>query len=130
MTEYELADTVYALAAFSVHLMAGFIALLFAFLVTSYLVSAKLDRRMTVVVIALCSFIALRYVLLYRNVSGDVATLADTLMERRLSDDSSLGWLEIQGGIRWVNVGTSNAMLIGFLASIVFFFYTRHSSEP
>lgn len=126
MTEYELVDTFYSIAALSDQLMGSFITLLFAFLVASYLVSDKLDRRMTIVVITLYSFMAFRYVMLYYNVSGDVATLADVLMQRRIEPGSSLGWLEIQDGISWVNAGTTGAMFFGFVASIVFFFYTRH----
>jgi hypothetical protein len=126
MTEYELVDNFYSIAALSDQLMGSFITLLFAFLVASYLVSDKLDRRMTIVVITLYSFMAFRYVMLYYNVSGDVATLADVLMQRRIEPGSSLGWLEIQDGISWVNAGTTGAMFFGFAASIVFFFYTRH----
>ena len=126
MTEYEMVDTFYSIGAFSDQLMASFIALLFACLVASYLVSAKLDRRITVVVIALYSFMALRYVLIYHNASGDLATLAETLMQLRQRDNSSLDWLEVQGGIRWVNAGTSVAMFLSYVASLFFFFYTRH----
>ena len=126
MTEYELVDTFYSIGAFSDQLMASFITLLFAFLVASYLVSAKLDRLMTVVVIALYSFMALRYALLYYNVTGDLATLAETLMQLRSGSSSSLAWLDVQGGIRWVNAGTTVAMLLSYAASIIFFFYTRH----
>ena len=129
MTEYELVDTFYSIGAFSDQLMASFIALLFAFLVASYLVSAKLDRLMTVVVIALYSFMALRYTLLYYNVTGDLATLAETLMQFRSSGGSSLDWLDVQGGIRWVNAGTTVAMLLSYAASIIFFFYTRHHDD-
>ena len=126
MTEYELVDTFYTIAALSDQLMASFTTLLFAFLVASYLVSSKLDRRMTVVVIALYSFMAIRYVVLFSNVTGDISTLADTLMQLRSGEGSSLEWLEIQGGIWWVNVGTTIAMLLGYIASVIFFFYTRH----
>ena len=129
MTEYELVDTFYTIAALSDQVMASFVTLLFAFLVASYLVSSKLDHRMTVVVIALYSFMALRYVILYSNISGDVGTLADTLMELRSAGDSSLEWLEIQDGIRWINIGTAVAMFLGYIASIVFFFYTRHDDR-
>jgi cellobiose-specific phosphotransferase system component IIC len=129
MSEYELVDTFYKIAALSDQLMASFITLLFAFLVASYLVSSKLDSRMTGVVVALYSFMAIRYVVLYSNVTGDISTLADTLTELRAGESSSLDWLEIQGGIWWVNVGTTIAMFLGYLASIFFFFYTRHRGD-
>lgn len=126
MTEYELTDTFYTIAALCDQLIGSFVALLFAFLVAAYLASAKLDRRMAAVIIALYSSMAIRYVLLYYNVGGDLVSLADTLMQLRSREGSSLGWLEIQAGIKWVNAGTAVAMFFSYVASIVFFFYTRH----
>jgi len=126
MTEYELVDTFYTIAGLSDQLIVSFVTLLFAFLIASYLVSSKLDRRMVVVVIALYSFMALRYVLIFYNVSGDLVTLADTINEQRLLSSSSMGWLQIGGGISMVLIGTTAAMFLSFAASIYFFFHTRH----
>jgi hypothetical protein len=81
---------------------------------------------MVVVVIALFSFMALRYIVVFYNVSNDLMTLAHTINELRLRPDPSLGWLEIGGGISMNLKGTTLAMLLSFLASIYFFFYTRH----
>ena len=77
MTEYELVDTFYTIASLSDQLVASFITLLFAFLVASYLVRSKLDRKMTAVVVTLYSYMALRYIVIYHNVTGDIATLAE-----------------------------------------------------
>jgi cellobiose-specific phosphotransferase system component IIC len=126
MTEYELVDTFYTIAGLSDQLIASFITLLFAFLVASYLVSSKLDRRMTAVVIALYSFMALRYVALFYKVTDDIVALADTLTELRLRGGSSLEWLEISDGISTMLIMQTVAMILGFAASIFFFFYMRH----
>lgn len=126
MTEYELVDSFYTIAELSDQLIASFVTLLFAFLVASYLVSSKLDRRMVALVVTLYSFMALRYVVLYYNVSGDLMTLADMLNELRLQPDSSLGWLNINNGMFTTLVGTTAAMFLSYLASIYFFFFTRH----
>jgi len=125
MTEYELVETFYTIATLSDQLIASFVTLLFAFLVASYLVSSKLDRRMAVIVIALYSFMALRYITLYYNVTGDIIALADTLTELRLQEGSSLDWLEIGGGMWMMHAGTSVAMFLCFVASIFFFLYTK-----
>lgn len=126
MSEYELVDVFYTIAELSDQLIESFVTLLFAFLVASYLVSSRLDRRMVVVVVALYSFMAIRYVGLFYNVAGDMVTLADTINALRLEPDSSLGWLEIGAGMSIVLNGTAVAMFLSFLASIYFFFYTRN----
>jgi hypothetical protein len=129
MTEYELVDTFYTIASLSDQLVASFITHLFAFLVASYLVRSKLDRKMTAVVVTLYSYMALRYIVIYHNVTGDIATLAETLTELSLREGSSLGWLEIGGGISTMHIMQSVAMFLSFLASIFFFFHTKQSSD-
>ena len=129
MTEYELVDTFYTIAGLSDQLIVSFVTLLFAFLIASYLASSRLDRRMVVVVIALYSFMALRYVLVFYNVSGDLVTLAETINESRLQAGSSLSWLEIGGGMSMTLGGTIAAMFLAYLGSIYFFFYTRNRSN-
>jgi cellobiose-specific phosphotransferase system component IIC len=126
MTDYELVDTFYTIASLADQLIASFVTLLFAFLVASYLASSKLDRRMVVIIISLYSFMALRYIALYYRVTDDIGALGRTLTEIRLEQGSSLDWLEISSGMWWATAGTSAAMLLCYLASIFFFFYTRH----
>ena len=129
MTEYELVDTFYTIATLSDQLVASFITLLFAFLVASYLVSSKLDRKMTAVVIALYSYMALRYIVIYHNVTGDIVTLADTFTKLGLREDSSLGLLEIGAGISTMHIAQSVAMFLSFVASLIFFFHTKQRSN-
>ena len=129
MTEYELVDIFYTIASLSDQVVASFITLLFAFLVASYLVSSKLDRKMTAVVVALYSYMALRYIVIYHNVTGDLAALADTLTELGLREGSSLGWLEIGDGISTMHITQSVAMFLSFMASLFFFFHTKQRSD-
>ena len=125
MTEYELVETFYTIAELSDQLILSFTTLLFAFLIASYLVSSRLDSRMVMVVIALYSFMALRYVLVYFNVSDDLVTLSMTINNLRLDPKSSLGWFEIGEGMSYMIIGTTTAMFLSFLGSVYFFFYTR-----
>jgi hypothetical protein len=129
MTEYELVEAFYTIAGLSDQLVASFITLLFAFLVASYLVSSKLDRRMTAVVIALYSYMALRYVALFYNVTDDIVTLADTLTELRLRGGSSLEWMEIGAGMSMMLITQTVAMILSFVASIFFFYMRHHGNE-
>ena len=91
--------------------------------------SSKLDRKMTAVVIALYSYMALRYIVIYHNVTGDIVTLADTLTKLGLREDSSLGWLEIGAGISTMHIAQSVAMFLSFVASLIFFFHTKQRSN-
>ncbi len=102
-----------------------FQALLFAFLIASYLVAAKLDRMVASIVIALYSIMMLRYGLVYFNATGDMVAMAAVLREYASQSGSSLSWLEI-GPIQ-VNYSAVLIMYaLSYLASILFFFYMRH----
>ena len=84
MTEYELVDTFYTIAALSDQLIISFISLLFAFLVASYLVSSKLDTKISLLVVTLYSLMSLRYIAVFYNVSGDLVSLMETINESKL----------------------------------------------
>jgi len=62
---------------------------------------------------------------LYYNVTGDIMTLANTINEVRLLPASSLGWLEIGGGMSIMFLGTTSAMFFSFVASLYFFLHMR-----
>ena len=126
MSEYELVDTFYTIASLLDQLIGSFVTLLFAFLVASYLVSSKLNRKMVTIVVALYSFMALRYTILYLNVSDDMIALAEQITEFRLRGSSSLDWMVIGDGLSVMHYTQTIAMFLSFAASLVFFFYTRH----
>ena len=84
---------------------------------------------MTAIVIALYSYMALRYIGIYHNVTGDIVTLADTLTELGLREGSSLGWLEIGAGISTMHITQSVAMFLSYVASLFFFFHTKQRSD-
>ena len=127
MTDYELVDVFYTIAALSDQLILSFITLLFAFLVASYLVSASLDRKLAGIVLALYSLMALRYVVVFHNVAGEIATLADQLKERQLQS-SSLDWLELGDSMSVVLPATTIGMFLAFAGSIYFFIHMRKSN--
>ena len=128
MIEYELVDSFYSIVGLTDQIVGSYITLVFAFLVAAYLVSSKLDRRMVIVVITLYSYMALRYVAIYYNLTDDMTRLGDRLTELRLQGGTSLDWLVIGDGMAEMHFTQTLAMFLGFLASLFFFFYTRQSS--
>ena len=127
MTEYEMAELFIAWGNFLESTVERFVALLFAFLIAADLVSARLQRVIVGIVLALYSYMALRYAFFYLNVAGDQIALAHQIMEMRAQPDSGLAWLEISPTISTLLYSQAVAMFLSYLASIAFFFYTRHN---
>jgi len=125
MTEFEFVDAFYTIVGITDQIVGSYITLLFAFLVASFLVSSKLDRRLVIVVVTLYSYMAMRYVAIYYNVTDDMTRLGDHLTELRLQGGSSLDWLVIGDGMAEMHFAQTLAMFLSFLASLFFFFYTR-----
>ena len=68
MTEYEMADLFVSWGVYQELFLERFIYLLFAFLISSYLVGSRLKPALVTIIIALYSYMALRYVFVYANV--------------------------------------------------------------
>ena len=126
MSEYEMADLFLNYAELLQSIVERFIALLFAFLIAAYLVSAKLQKPIVLIVLVLYSYMALQYAFFYFNVALDQVALAHQLSEVRAQPDSNLGWLEVSGtALGRLYYSQTTAMVLGYLASVAFFFYTR-----
>ena len=128
MSEFELYATFNEVVAIAESYNDRFMALLFAFLVASYLVAAKLDRVIASIVVILYSAMVLRYGFVYFNVTGDVIALADELRERAAQSGSSLSWLEI-GPVHILYYGVLTLYALSGAASVAFFVYMR-GREP
>lgn len=98
--------------------------LLFGFLIASYLVSAKLDKVMVVIVLSLYSVMAIRYSFLFINTTDDVIAMAGELRQLAASPESVISWLEI-GPVHIVFYGVFVVMILSYVASLIFFFRTR-----
>jgi len=131
MTEFELLTFFNGLVDDSELLIERFLTLLFAFLVASYLVSTKLDRLMTTIVLSLYSVMAIRYAFVFFNISSDVIPLAAELRMLAARPDSSMNsWLDI-GPVHILFPIVFAVMLLSYAASVVFFFRARmYRSSP
>ena len=126
MSGYEMAELFIAWVQFLESITERYVTLLFAFLVASYLVSAKLRRPMVVIVLVLYSYMMLRHATMYINLSGDIIALATSITEARMQGGAGLEWLVFgQTGFTANLYSQAVAMVLGFLASVVFFFYMR-----
>ena len=126
MTDYEMIDLFLTFGSNLESMVERFIALLFAFLIASYLVSAKLRPLMVTIVVALYSYMALRYVFFYFNIFADQITLARQIVASQDQPGSSLRWLDAPPSTMLaIYYSQTVAMLLSYIASLVFFFYTR-----
>jgi len=107
-------------------LIERFTTLLFGFLIASYLVSAKLDRVMVVIVLSLFSVMAIRYAFLFYNMTGDIVSIANELRILAANPESDMFWLEI-GPVHIFYYAVFVVMILSYAASLVFFFRTRRS---
>ena len=128
MTEYEMADLFATWGAYLELFLERFLYLVFAFLVTAYLVGSKLKPALVVIVVALYSYMALRYVVVYFNVIDDQIALAEQIRASIASGNSDLAWLGISESLSTILNTQALAMFLSYIASLVFFFYSRHSA--
>jgi hypothetical protein len=129
MTEYELADLFATWSGVQEETVQRFIALLFAFLIAAYLVSAKLKPVIIALVLLPYSYMALRYIFFYLNIADDLISLTDLIMQMRTQSNTSLGWLNISPSISTLLYSQAAAMFLSYLASLVVFFYMRKESK-
>jgi len=127
MTDYEMADLFVSWGVYQELFLERFIYLMLAFLVTAYLVASKLKPPLMVIIVALYSYMTLRYIVVYLNVIGDQIALADQIRTSRLQQDSSLAWLEIGESLSVILYTQVGAMFLSYIASLVFFIYCRRS---
>ena len=126
MTELEMYSIFLQVVGASELLIERFLALLFGFLIASYLVSAKLDRVMIAIVLSLYSVMALRYAFVFLNTSDDVIALASELRALAADPGSSISWLDI-GPVHILYPLVFAVMIISYIASVIFFFRVRSS---
>ena len=126
MDDLELLSFMTQQAVYCEAFIKDFTALLFAFLFVSYLVSHKLDRVMAGIVIMLYSAMALRYAFVFYNTSNDIVSMTAVLRKMAVLPDSNIPWLDI-GPVEVLYPSVTAILLLSYLASLVFFFYTRRN---
>ena len=124
MSDFELLTLFNESAQLAESFTDRFMTVLFAFLVVSYLIAGKLDQLIAAFVVFLYSVMAVRYGVVYFNMTGDSIAMADLLRERAVEPESALSWLEI-GPIQ-INLGwVLSLYILSYSLSLMFFFHMR-----
>ena len=130
MTEYEMAEILIGFTVLLDTNLQYFTTLLFAFLIASYLVSAKLSRLMAFIVIGLFTGIEFNYVVAYWGFAADLVELQQQILTAQQQAGSQLGFLftkfddaaSLESAFN-LNITT---MIINYIAALAFFFHVRH----
>ena len=128
MTEYEIADLFVSWGSYQELFLERFIYLLFTFIVAGHLVAGKLKPPLMWIVVILYSYMALRYIVVYANVIDDQIALAEIIRESQELPNSALNWLRIDVSLSTILYSQAIAMFLSFIASLVFFFYSRRAN--
>ena len=128
MTNYELlalaVDTLANLQA----LFANYMTLLFAFLVTTYLVAARLTRGMSAIALVLFTALAISQIVEMWLVNGDVEGISAQLRARVAAGDDAVAWHGLVVNHWEGDVITASQLISaigGYFAAIAFFVHER-----
>jgi hypothetical protein len=108
-----------------------FLSIVFAFLVASTLLAARLTRTLAGIAVALFSVASVFFIALTRAVAGDVGSTAGQIKLAVAEGRSTLNWVGFVetsapvGGVLQVMVPT--LMALTFVAALVFFFHQRRT---
>jgi hypothetical protein len=131
MSNYELA-ALFQETVGNLHAVFGnFLTLLFAFLVTSYLVAARLSRVLSAIVLALFLLLASSQIMEIWLLNGDISGIARVINERVANGDNALAWhgtVVMASSERWITGLQVGSALGASVAAILFFFVRRRSS--
>ena len=130
MTDYEL---VYIFTENLNSLQSAFmnyVGVLFAFLIAAYLVAAKLESSMVLIVVGLFTLIAFQQVAPVFGYGSTVGELGSQIAARAIEDPSSLSW---HGTAKpWgatalfiTEFSETVVLVLSYIAGLVFFFHQR-----
>ena len=109
----------------------NYISVLFAFLIAAYMVAAKLQPAMVVVVVALFSAFALDSIIVLNFINSDVGELQHVMHARMLEGQTDLSWLNAAraspGPSLTIFAVLRHITIIGgYVGALIFFFHQRH----
>jgi cellobiose-specific phosphotransferase system component IIC len=128
MSEYEAVDLFRSMIADLHQSMFGYISLLSAFMVASYLTADKLRTGLMVVFLSLYSLFALNFVIQFVMMSTDAVSLYDHILLEKNAGTYDLEWFGKNPA--WAGYSATatriSVAIGGYIGTLVFFFYQRH----
>lgn len=132
MTDFEL---VYLLNEYSNAIqtaLMNYVAVLSAFLIAGYLVSARLTANMVFIVVALFTLAVTQQLWFVFIVSNNLLGVGGQIVERVAIDPSGLDWhgavmvFKSSSAGPYAIYNTLALEIIGYLGALIFFFHQRH----
>lgn len=129
MTAYEKADLFKSLIDSASNMMMDYVSVLFAFLVTGYLVAPHLNRVMTGIVVGLFSLFSAIMIFSVNRTMSTNAGLVNEIRQNAAGGDTAFSWHPIvTEPANFLTLATpvvSSLLVLSAISGIVFFFYAR-----
>ena len=129
MTEYEMADLYMQFKNSAAVSFMDFVSVLFAVLVTGYLVGSKLTRPMVAIVVVLFTLFTLIILLVNFDALMNMVNIASKIQLASEQTSSDLTWM-FKGTpaflLNFTPILTGSVITIAYTAALVFFFHARH----
>ena len=109
----------------------NYVAVLFGFLITGYLVASKLESRMVFVVVAMFTLVAVPEAINVIGFGSDTAALGSQIAARAAENPAGLGWHGTASaalgvvGLPVLRFSTIVVMVLSYIGALVFFFHQR-----
>lgn len=130
MTEYEVVSALTDTLDLLWTIFATYVSIVFAFLVTSYLVASKLASGIVWLVLTLYTVVSGWAIFGLSRTSSTVVGLASEIKRMALEPGSTLGWHTVVStpdlAFSLISFVSTSVGIIAYVGSIVFFFYQRH----
>ena len=128
MTEFELLVVYQGTAETWIGIASIFISVLFAYIVTAYLVAAKLSRPQTMVITGLYTIFCLFLLMTLFGVQARMVQLASEIYE--LNPDRSLpGGSDGQGGLLRAPEWVTGVLFMAYITGLVFMLQSRSKAK-
>ena len=128
MSDYEMIMVFNETFDFLITSFGTFLSMVFAFLVASSLLAEKLNRLLAGIVVALFTGASMFFTLMSYNVGANLGSLAEQIKMAVADGRSELGWVGFVANNAPIGVGLralALLMLLGYIASLIFFFHQR-----
>lgn len=131
MTEADMVVAFHSAVDLNVQILFGYVSLMSAFLVMSYLVADKLPGFLAAIVVTLFSVISALLIYRISLNRSDAEALMSKLIERRDAGAPNMDWLGTNPpwSVQLTTLVEIIATIGGFLACIAFFVYQRRAGR-
>ncbi len=131
MTDYELISSFAEYNAMLQTAFTNYVAVLFAFLISAYLIADKLKSGMVPIIVGLFTLVALAQLGSAIGSGYDWAAIGMQIAARATEQTSSVGWHA--AATRWgaltisiIRIGLVAILIVSYIGALIFFFHQRH----